>query len=172
MPKADPSQIRLLVLDVDGCLTEGTISLDHAGNEIKSFNIQDGLGIAAWQRLGLGVAVITGRTSQSLTARCRELGITQVHQGVKDKGTKLAEVLAAVGCTAAEAAAFGDDWNDLPVLRRVGVAMCPADAADEVRLVADFVSTRPGGRGAVREGIEMILHAKGLMDQALAFYDV
>lgn len=171
MPKADPAQIRLLVLDVDGCLTEGTISLDHDGNETKSFNIKDGLGIAAWLKLGLGVAVITGRSSAALAARCRELGITDLHQGVKDKGSKLAEVLAAVGCTAEETAAFGDDWNDLPVLRRVGVAMCPSDAVDEVRLIADFVSARCGGQGAVREGIEMILHAKGLMAKALALYD-
>lgn len=171
MPKADPAQIRLLILDVDGCLTDGSISLDHEGRETKTFNIKDGLGIAAWLKLGLGIAVITGRTSEALRHRCRELGITDLHQGVKDKGAKLAEVLSAVGCTPDETAAFGDDWNDLPVLRRVGVAMCPADASDEVRLIADFVSAHPGGHGAVREGIEMILQAKGLMQEALALYE-
>ncbi len=172
MPKADPAQIRLLILDVDGCLTDGSIFLDGEGRETKRFNIKDGLGISVWQKLGLPVAVITGRTSESLIARCRELGITELHQGVKDKGGKLAEVLRAVGCEAHEAAAFGDDWNDLPILNRVGVAMCPSDASDEVRAIADFVSAHAGGHGAVREGIEMILAAKGLMERALALYDV
>jgi len=172
MPKADPAQIRLLILDVDGCLTDGSVFLDGEGRETKRFNIKDGLGISVWQKLGLPVAVITGRTSESLVARCRELGITELHQGVKDKGTKLAEVLGIVGCEAHEAAAFGDDWNDLPVLKRVGVAMCPADASDEVRAIADFVSAKPGGHGAVREGIEMILASKGLMERAVALYDV
>ncbi len=172
MPNADPANIRLLILDVDGCLTDGSVFLDGQGRETKRFNIKDGLGIAVWQKLGLPVVVITGRTSDSLIARCKELGITGLHQGVKDKGAKLAEVLAAVGCSADEAGAFGDDWNDLPILKRVGVALCPADASDEVRAIADFVSTRPGGHGAVREGIEMILAAKGLRERALSFYDL
>ena len=172
MPKADPANVRLLVLDVDGCLTDGSVHLDGEGRETKRYNIKDGLGIAVWMKLGLHVAVVTGRKSDSLIARCKELGITELHQGVKEKGVKLAEVLAAVGCEADEAAAFGDDWNDLPVLRRVGVAMCPADASDEVRAIADFVSANAGGHGAVRDGIEMILAAKGLMERAVAFYDV
>lgn len=171
MPKADPARVRLLVLDVDGCLTDGSIYLDAEGRETKRFNIKDGLGIAVWLKLGFNVAVITGRSSESLIVRCKELGITHLHQGVKDKGAKLAEVLASVGCAAEEAAAFGDDWNDLPVLKRVGVAMCPADASDGVRAIADFVSTLPGGHGAAREGIEMLLEAKGLMGEALALYD-
>ena len=172
MPKADPANVRLLILDVDGCLTDGSVHLDGEGRETKRYNIKDGLGISVWLRLGLPVVVITGRTSDSLIARCKELGITELHQGVKDKGAKLTEVLSAVGCEAEEAAAFGDDWNDLPILKRVGVAMCPADASDEIRAMADFVSARPGGHGAVREGIEMILAAKGLMARALALYDV
>ncbi len=172
MPKADPANVRLLILDVDGCLTDGSVHLDGEGRETKRYNIKDGLGISVWLRLGLPVVVITGRTSDSLIARCRELGITELHQGVKNKGAKLAEVLSAVGCEAEEAAAFGDDWNDLPILKRVGVAMCPADASDEILAMADFVSARPGGHGAVRDGIEMILAAKGLMARALALYDV
>ena len=146
--------------------------LDGEGRETKRYNIKDGLGIAVWLNLGLHVAVITGRQSDSLIARCKELGITELHQGVKDKGAKFFEVIEAVGCEAHEAAAFGDDWNDLPILKRVGLSMCPADASNEIRALADFVSTKQGGHGAVREGIEMILKAKGLMERALALYDV
>ena len=93
MPKADPANVRLLILDVDGCLTDGSVHLDGEGRETKRYNIKDGLGISVWLRLGLPVVVITGRTSDSLIARCRELGITELHQGVKNKGAKLAEVL-------------------------------------------------------------------------------
>ncbi len=172
MPKADAAKIRLIILDVDGCLTDGSVYLDGEGRETKRFNIKDGLGIAVWMKLGFHIAVITGRKSDSLIARCEELGITELHQGVKDKGAKFFEVIEAVGCEAHEAAAFGDDWNDLPVLKRVGIAMCPVDASGQIRELADFVSVRPGGHGAVREGIEMILSAKGLMERALEFYDI
>ena len=167
---ADPAKVKLIVLDVDGCLTDGSVYLDNQGNETKRFNIKDGLAIAAWIRLGFEVAIITGRSSGSLSARCKELGIDNLHQGVKDKGSKLSQVLAELGVSLEETAAIGDDWNDLPVLERVGFAMCPADAVSEVRSAADYVCQANGGHGAVREAIEHIIDAKGLREAALSHY--
>lgn len=167
---SDPSRIRLVVLDVDGCLTDGSINLDEQGQETKRFNIKDGLIISAWMRLGFEVAIITGRTSGSVSARCGELGITHLHQGVKEKGQVLDEMLAKMGVTLEETAAMGDDWIDLPMLRRVGYAMCPSDAVAEVVEASDFVSSKPGGQGAVREAIEHLIDAKGLREKALSHF--
>ena len=166
----DPSQIKLLILDVDGCLTDGSISIDHRGDETKRFNIKDGLGIVVWHRLGLHTAIITGRTSHALETRCQELGIDRLHQGISDKWAVLQRILNELNIPASQAAAIGDDWNDLPILTRVGVPMCPADAADEVRAACCYVCDRPGGRGAVREAINWLIDAKGLTEQALSFY--
>ncbi|MGP1271886.1 MAG: KdsC family phosphatase [Phycisphaerales bacterium] len=170
MTQHDPAAVRLIVLDVDGCLTDGSIFLDDDGREIKRFNIKDGLGLAAWQQLGGHAAIITGRTSGSLAARARELGITRVYQGVRDKGAALAQLLDDLGLSPEQTAAVGDDWNDLPMLSRVGFPACPADASDAVKQRAAFIASRPGGHGAVRELIEHLLSAQGRMDQALALY--
>ena len=167
---ADAANIRLIILDVDGCLTDGSVYLDANGNETKRFNIKDGLAIAAWMRFGFEIVIITGRTSGSLGTRCQELGIKNLHQGVKDKGSKLGEVLTGLAVSLAETAAMGDDWNDLPVLERVGFAMCPADAAREVRDTVKLVCKAPGGHGAVREAIEHLIDAKGLRQAALSHY--
>lgn len=167
---ADPANIKLIILDVDGCLTDGSVYLDHEGNETKRYNIKDGLAIATWMRLGFEIAIMTGRSSGSLGARCLELGITNLHQGVKDKGVKLAEVLAELGVPLEETAAMGDDWNDLPVLGRVGYPMCPADAVSEVQSAAKLVCKACGGHGAVREAIEHLIDAKGLRESALSHY--
>ena len=136
MPHAKPEDVTFLVLDVDGCLTDGTVALDHEGNETKRFNIKDGLGIRAWQDLGYGGAIITGRTSGSLAARAAERGIERVTQGAKDKAAALQTVLSETGVDPAHVAAIGDDWNDFPVLERVGFPACPSAAADAVRRVA------------------------------------
>jgi len=173
MPTAshtNPADAKLIILDVDGCLTDGSIYLDANGNETKRFNIKDGLAIATWMRLGFEIVIITGRTSGSLEARCKELGIDNLHQGVKDKGAKLSEVLTGLGISLEETAAMGDDWNDLPVLERVGFSMCPADAVREVQVAANLVCKAPGGHGAVREAIEHLIDAKGLRESALSHY--
>ncbi|RNC82897.1 MAG: HAD-IIIA family hydrolase [Phycisphaera sp.] len=162
--------MKLVVLDVDGCLTDGSINLDANGNETKRFNIKDGLIISAWKKLGFEVAIITGRTSGSVSARCRELKIEHLYQGVKDKGEVLDKLLGTLGISLEETAAVGDDWIDLPMLTRVGYAMCPSDAVKEVIEVSDYVCSRPGGHGAVREAIECLIDARGLREEALSHY--
>ncbi|MEL6497509.1 MAG: HAD family hydrolase [Planctomycetota bacterium] len=170
MTHSRPEDVAFLVLDVDGCLTDGTIALDHQGMETKRFNIKDGLGLRVWQELGFGVAIITGRTSRSLAARARELGIETVVQGAKRKAEALDRVLADAGVDAASVAAIGDDWNDLPVLDRVGYPACPADASALLHDLVAYRCAAEGGRGAVRELIEHILNAKGMLEQAAARY--
>lgn len=162
--------IRLLVLDVDGCLTDGRIAVDAGGWESKAFHVKDGLGLRVWQDLGRHAAIVTGRRSGSVTARAQELGIGRVYQGVKAKDVALAEILEDLRLPASAAAAMGDDWNDLPMLTRVGLAACPSDAAEQVRALCGFVSSRPGGGGAVRELVDHLLAAQGLLEQAVARY--
>lgn len=154
--------IRLLILDVDGVLTDGRISLDHLGREAKTFHARDGLGIRAWIDAGHEVAILTGRRSTALTHRMRELGVRRVVQGAKNKRAAFESLLAETGVAAAAAAAMGDDLNDLPMLAMSGYPMTVADAAAEVRERCRFVSRFPGGGGAVREAVEHLLKAQGL----------
>ena len=170
MAHSKAADITFLVLDVDGCLTDGTVALDHQGMEIKRFNIKDGLGLRVWQDLGFGVAIITGRKSRSLAARARELGIETVVQGAKQKAEALEGVLADAGVDASQVAAIGDDWNDLPVLERVGFPACPADASAVLHELVAYRCEAAGGRGAVRELIEHLLAAKGRLDEAVERY--
>jgi 3-deoxy-D-manno-octulosonate 8-phosphate phosphatase (KDO 8-P phosphatase) len=162
------ARIRLLVLDVDGTLTDGSIVLGPDGQEWKRFCVRDGLGIAMWKRAGGLVAIITGRRSEALTHRARELGIDHVHQSASDKAQALGTVLAATGCAAHETVAIGDDLPDLALFRRVAFGMAPADAAPEVRAAARHVMRSPGGHGAVREAIEVLLRGDGRWDSLVA----
>lgn len=168
---ADPASIRLLVLDVDGVLTDGRILLDGVHPEPKTFHVRDGLAIRQWITFGGRVAVITGRSSPAVRARAAELGIDPVIQGAGDKGEALARVLAATGIEAAAAAAMGDDLPDLPLLRGVGLPLAPADAVDEVRAAAAYVTGAAGGFGAVREAIEHLMRASGAWDAVVASFD-
>ncbi|MEM9167163.1 MAG: HAD hydrolase family protein [Planctomycetota bacterium] len=170
MPNADPAQITLLLLDVDGCLTDGSVNLDATGNETKRFSVKDGLGIRAWTALGNDIAIVTGRTSGSLGARARELGIDRLHQSVRDKAATALDIMADLGREPSQTAAMGDDWNDLPMLSVVGYPACPADASAAVRDASTFVATCVGGHGAVRELIEHLLTAQGRLDEAIARY--
>jgi 3-deoxy-D-manno-octulosonate 8-phosphate phosphatase (KDO 8-P phosphatase) len=153
--------IKLLVLDVDGVLTDGRITYAADGTEIKSFHVRDGSGLVFWQRLGGRVAIISGRRSKTVDVRAAELGITLVEQGVADKRAALERALAATSLAAAEACAVGDDLPDLPVLRTCGLAVAVADACPEVRGIAHYVTRAAGGRGAVREVVELLLRAQG-----------
>lgn len=162
--------IKLLAMDVDGVLTDGSIMLDDMGVETKRFNVRDGQGIASWLRLGLDAAVITRRAGQALQHRCRELGIRRIMQGAKDKAAALDELVAASGISPAQIAYVGDDWPDLPALKRVGLAVAVADADERVRAAAHFVTSRRGGEGAIREIVERILDAQGLLDRAVSHY--
>lgn len=171
MAHSDPAQIELLVLDVDGVMTDGSVLLDADGREIKRFNIRDGVGIRAWIRLGFKVAIVTGRTSQALMHRMKELGVEHVFQGSSDKAKDLEKLLHETGTDPSCAACLGDDWPDLALVRGVGYPMAVADADDWLKEAAAFVTTRPGGHAAVREAIEHLLETKGMMQEALALYD-
>jgi 3-deoxy-D-manno-octulosonate 8-phosphate phosphatase (KDO 8-P phosphatase) len=157
-------QIRLILLDVDGVLTDGTVSIDSTGGEAKSFFIRDGISLIWARREGVTVGLLSGRTSPTTTRRAAELGITIVSQGGSDKRVGYDEILTAHGFADAEVAYMGDDVLDLPVLGRVGLSTAPADAVDEVRARVHWISRHAGGRGAVRELVETILRAKGRWD--------
>jgi 3-deoxy-D-manno-octulosonate 8-phosphate phosphatase (KDO 8-P phosphatase) len=157
-------RIRVLLFDVDGVLTDGGVTVHADGSESKRFDIKDGAGIVLARRAGLTVGVLSARQSASTQHRARQLGLDLVRQGVTDKAAELEELMDTHGWQCEDIAYMGDDVVDLPVLRRVGLAACPADAVAEVRTVAHLVSTFPGGHGAARALIEDILHAQGRWD--------
>ncbi|HYV39574.1 MAG TPA: HAD hydrolase family protein, partial [Gemmataceae bacterium] len=156
------SPIELLVLDVDGVLTDGRISLAGADVEVKDFHVRDGSGMAVWRNAGKRTAIITGRNSPAVARRAAELRIEFVTQGSADKATALAAILAATGLRPNQAAAVGDDLPDVPVLRAVGLAIAVADACSEARQLAHYVTQNRGGHGGVREAIELIMHCQGI----------
>ena len=153
--------IRLLVLDVDGVMTDGRIIMDDAGREIKNFDVRDGHGIKVLMRYGIDVIIVTGRRSTVVEHRARDLGISEVHQGVTNKVEISDAILSNRSLNYEQIAFVGDDIVDIPLLRRVGFSAAVADAAEDVRKCADYVTVRKGGRGAVREVCEVILKAKG-----------
>lgn len=154
-------RVRLVLLDVDGVLTDGTVIVDSVGGEAKGFFVRDGLGIAIARREGLAVGLLSGRHSEATTRRAAELGIDIVSQSGPQKAANYARLLDEHGFTDEDVAFMGDDLLDLAVHGRVGLSAAPADAVDEVRTRVDWVSRYPGGRGAVREFIEMILRGHG-----------
>lgn len=158
-------KIRLVVLDVDGVLTDGQIITSSQGELCKHFNVKDGLGIKMLMTAGIDVVIITGRRSAIVGARLRELGVKDVLQGQTYKKDAFLSILKARRLEASECACMGDDVPDLPILRLCGLACAPADAVDEVVREADFVSKRDGGRGAVREMAELILRSQGAWDR-------
>ena len=171
MAAPDYETIQLLVLDVDGVLTDGRIILGPDGGETKVFNVRDGWGMRAWRRSGRTLAIITGRSSPAVAQRADELGVEVVRQGAKRKLPVYRQVLAELGVPAERTAVMGDDLTDLPLMRASGLAIAPADAVDEVRQAADVVTERGGGAGCVREAIELILKAVGDWPAVTARYD-
>jgi 3-deoxy-D-manno-octulosonate 8-phosphate phosphatase (KDO 8-P phosphatase) len=171
MPDDPAATVTLLVLDVDGVLTDGLIHIDGRGVETKTFHTRDGLGLRLWQRLGGEVAIITGRAGMALQHRADELRISHVHQGVTSKVRAFGELLNELSLTASQAAVMGDDLPDLPMMNLAGYAIAVADAAEPVRKAASFVTIRPGGRGAVREAVEHLLKARDRWDEALALFE-
>ncbi len=163
-------QIRLLALDVDGVLTDGRLYFTEDGQEIKTFDSQDGHGIKLLQKTGIVCAIITGRTSQLVERRARNLGITLLLQGREDKLVALKELSEQLSIPLEEMAYVGDDWPDLPAIRAAGLGVAVANAHREVRRYDDFVSLATGGRGAVREVCDLILEAQGRYEEALAPY--
>lgn len=163
-------QIRLLALDVDGVLTDGRIYYGNNGEELKSFNIKDGLGIKMLQRDGIEVVLITGRSSQIVERRAAELGINEVVQGREDKLTALQEVCSARELTVQQCAYMGDDLPDLAAVAAAGIGLAPADAAAALGEAADWQSNVAGGHGAVREACEALLTWRGSLIPMLATY--
>ena len=153
--------IELIVLDVDGVLTDGTLHYDSGGGESRAFYVRDGLGIRVGERAGLRFAIISGRRSAVVERRADELGITEVHLGIARKGDKLRELLERCGVSAEATCFIGDDVIDLPAMRLCGVSATPSDGAAEVQAEADYITRHPGGGGAVREVIDLVLHASG-----------
>jgi 3-deoxy-D-manno-octulosonate 8-phosphate phosphatase (KDO 8-P phosphatase) len=171
-PGADEkaARIRLFLMDVDGVLTDGGIILDGDGRETKRFHVRDGHGIKMLGRAGVTAGIITGRSSKVVEVRARELGITIVHQGAVDKVSAWRKIIAEQGVSPEESCYVGDDIVDLPIFREVGFSAAPSDAEPYVLDAVDFISTRPGGMGAVREVIEYVLKANGSWRSVTAKY--
>ena len=163
-------KLKLLILDVDGVLTDGKLFFDDNGKEYKSFHARDGHGIKLLQQTGVEVAVISGRKSLSVASRMKSLGINHVYQGHEDKRAAFAEVLQNVGVTAEQTAHVGDDLLDLPIMTRVGLAIAVQDANFAVKAHADWCTQTCGGQGAVREVCDFIMQAQGSFDSILKNY--
>jgi len=159
--EAKLAKIKLLLLDVDGVLTDGRIIYDGQGNELKAFDVKDGHGLKMVQRAGIRVGIITGRSSEVVRRRAAELGIEILYQGALRKLEPYQEILEQYRLSDEQVAYVGDDIVDLPILRRVGFSVTVADAVSDVLPLVDYVTVRPGGRGAVREVCDMLLRASG-----------
>lgn len=164
------SKITHVFLDVDGVLTDGRIIYGESGKELKYFDVKDGVGIKLAQRVNLEFVIITGRESQILVQRCEELGIHEIHQKCWNKSGRLIEILNEKKISPEQIAYMGDDIVDLPAMKKVGLAAAPSDSVQEIRDIAHFVTDKPGGYGAVRELIELILKSRGLWDKVLLEY--
>jgi 3-deoxy-D-manno-octulosonate 8-phosphate phosphatase (KDO 8-P phosphatase) len=160
--------LKLLLTDVDGVMTDGTVLLLPDGGEAKSFHIRDGLAIVLAHHAGLRTGLVSGRSSPVVAQRARELGMAVVRQGVRDKAAALREILAEEKLTATEVAYVGDDLNDLPIMDAVALSAAPADAPFEVRAAAFMVLETAGGRGCLREFVEAVLRARGDWERAAA----
>jgi 3-deoxy-D-manno-octulosonate 8-phosphate phosphatase (KDO 8-P phosphatase) len=163
-------RVKLILLDVDGVLTDGQVVIHSDGTESKSFGIRDGIALVWAQRAGVRVGLLSARSSPTTPHRAAQLGVTLVHQGVASKMAAYERILAEQGVADAEVAYMGDDIVDLGVLERVGLAAAPADAVEEVRTRAAWVSRAGGGAGAVRELVEIVLRAQGRWDDLVSSY--
>lgn len=163
-PTDQLKHIEILLLDVDGVLTQGDIVYNDNGEQIKCFNVKDGVGIRMLKKAGIQVGIITGRTAGALRHRCENLGLDLVFEGVHDKAAALDRICADTGVSAAAAAFMGDDLPDLGIMKKVGLPIAVADAHEMVRDAARMVTSAEGGRGAVREICEAILKAQGKWD--------
>ena len=162
--------IELLVVDVDGVLTDGVIAIDDRGVETKHFHVRDGSALSLWRKSGRRAAILSGRFAPLVDRRAAELGIEPVIQGASEKGEAFRAMIAELGVEARQVCFVGDDLADLPVLGAVGLSACPADAAPEVRRGAHLVTRADGGRGAVREVVETILKSQGSWDGLVGRY--
>jgi len=164
---SDLKNIRVLILDVDGVLTEGQIIYNDSGEELKIFNVQDGLGIRMLMEAGIDVWIVTGRKSNALSCRCQNLGIENLLDGVKNKVNALTQIKEKTNIHPDQMAFIGDDLPDIPLMKRVGVPIAVSNACETVVDFAIFVTQNKGGKGAVREVCETILKEQGLWDEML-----
>ena len=162
--------IELIVLDVDGTMTDSRITYSEAGDEIKSFNVKDGLAIASWRKLGKQVAIITGRSSKIVARRAKELRIEHFYQGVDNKREVLEELLEKLDLSMENVAAIGDDLNDLQMLKAAHISFVPRDASAYVDKIASVILSKRGGDGAVREMIEYLIIKEGLEEKYLELW--
>lgn len=162
--------IRLLVVDVDGVLTDGVIVVDDRGVESKHFSVKDGSAISLWRKSGGRVAILSGRTAECVDRRGKELGIDPILQGSASKGLDFLSIVETLGETPDSTLYMGDDWPDLPAISEAGVSACPCDAAEEVRETVDLVTHAAGGHGAVREILVRILKERGEYRDLVATY--
>jgi len=162
--------IKLIVLDVDGCLSDGKLIYSAEGVESKNFNVKDGLGISTWVKIGLHVAIITGRNSKIVQKRADELGIQHVFQGIKDKDRVLKELVESLGLKFYEVGAIGDDLNDFNMLKLVGRSFTPNDGVKEIKEIVDTTLTCRGGDGAVREMIDTLVDEADMRDKFMEIW--
>jgi len=155
--KAKAKKVKLFIMDVDGTLTDGKIYIGPQGEVFKAFNTKDGLGIKRLREKGIIPVIITGRSSEIVVARAKELGIDEIYQGIKDKLAVYRHLVDKYKVNDEEVAFIGDDLNDLPLLNKVGLSFGVADAVEAVRAAVDYVTKQKGGEGAVREAIDLIL---------------
>ncbi len=165
-------KIKLLILDVDGVMTDGSIIIDDEGHELKSFNVRDGHGIKILQRYGVKVVILTGRKSKVVEYRAKDLEIEDVYQGTLNKKEVFEKILDKRKLSADKVAYIGDDIVDIPVLKRVGFSVAVDDALDIVKKSVDYVTKNSGGHGAVREVCEMILQAQRKWSEVAAGYEI
>lgn len=163
-------EIKILIADVDGVLTDGKIIITSEGEEVKYFNVKDGMATKLLLRKGVDVAFITGRNAREVELRAKDLGVTKVYQNAKKKLPAFEQMLSETGLKPKECVYMGDDLPDLPVMVRAGIAIAVADAHPEVIERAHYVTKAKGGEGAVREVIDLILKAKGLWDEIIDYY--
>jgi 3-deoxy-D-manno-octulosonate 8-phosphate phosphatase (KDO 8-P phosphatase) len=163
-------RVRLVIFDVDGVLTDGSLFITDTGEEFKAFHSQDGQGMKMLKATGIQLAIITGRTSRSVELRARNLGVGILYQGVEDKLVVFQELVASFGFEQQACAYMGDDVVDLPVMQRCGLAVAVPDSPPLVKSRAHYVTRQPGGHGAVRELCEIIMHAQGTFDAQMEPY--
>jgi len=164
-------KVKMLLLDVDGVMTDGRIIMDSEGRELKNFNVRDGHGLVMIQRYGIAVGILTGRKSDVVDHRARDLKITEVYQGALNKKEIFLQILQKNNLTSEDIAYMGDDIVDIPVLKMVGFSVAVADALDLVKKTADYITVNKGGYGAVREVCEMLLEAQGKWSEVAVRYD-
>lgn len=162
--------IKILVLDVDGTLTDGKIYVDDKDNSFKAFNVKDGFALVNWLKLGGEVAILTGKKSNIVERRAKELGIKYIIQGSKNKKQDLKNLLKELNITFENVAYMGDDLNDLGVMKSVGFSACPKDSVQEVLEITNFISSKNGGDGAVREFLKHIMKKNGMWKKILEKY--